>query len=137
MTKIKYAATIILSRGPDHDPEVYLARRAPEIRFFGDYWVFPGGNVSSGDYADDDSDLDSAFRRCVVREVDEEINISVRPQDLQAVFRITTPPFAPVLFDTQFMHASARRTVSIHESMATNWSKATTSNRQKHSTPGD
>jgi len=108
MAKIKYAATIILSRGPDHDPEVYLARRAPEIRFFGDYWVFPGGNVSNEDYADDDTDLDSAFRRCVVREVDEEINISVRPQDLQAVFRITTPPFAPVLFDTQFMHARAQ-----------------------------
>ena len=105
--KIRYAATIILSRGPDHDPEVYLARRAPEIRFFGDYWVFPGGNVNREDYADDGTDLDSAFRRCAVRETGEEINIIVRSQDLRPVFRITTPPFAPVLFDTQFMHVRA------------------------------
>jgi len=107
MKKIKYAATVILSRGPDHDPEVYLARRAPEIRFFGDYWVFPGGNLDKVDYADDDGDLDSAFRRCAVREASEEINITIQPRDLVPVFRITTPPFAPVLFDTLFMHARA------------------------------
>lgn len=142
MSKIKYAATIILSRGPDHDPEVYLARRAPEIKFFGDYWVFPGGNVNDFDYHHADENLAQAFYRCAIREAFEETNIlsatlgqafchsekhSIKkeliesPENWQSflsdfeqefkqlvpVFRITTPPFAPVLFDTQFMHVRA------------------------------
>ena len=41
MTKTKLAATVILTRGPADNPEVYLARRAPELNFFGGYWVFP------------------------------------------------------------------------------------------------
>ena len=137
MSKIKYAATIILSRGPDHDPEVYLARRAPEIKFFGDYWVFPGGNVCDIDFFDDSDDLQQAFYRCAIREAFEEAGIlsstlgqsiglaeknviknemihspsswrrflsdfDQQFKSLSPVFRITTPPFAPVLFDTQF-----------------------------------
>jgi 8-oxo-dGTP pyrophosphatase MutT (NUDIX family) len=137
--KIKYAATIILSRGPDHDPEVYLARRAPEIRFFGDYWVFPGGNLSDIDYHHQDEDLSIALQRCAIREAFEEIDILSATTGIQTdhqqkkhlrqalldksddwqnfladadlnltpVFRITTPPFTPVLFDTQFMHVRA------------------------------
>ena len=142
MPKIKYAATIILSRGPDHDPEVYLARRAPEITLFGDYWVFPGGNISDIDYHQPDENLTTAFYRCAVREAFEETNLlsatlgqsfssaekqaikkmlAESPRHWQAflsgfdhsfehmtpVFRITTPPFAPILFDTQFMHVRA------------------------------
>lgn len=142
MPKIKYAAAIILSRGADRDPQVYLARRAPEIKFFGDYWVFPGGNVSDIDYHSADEDLTQAFYRCAVREAFEEANLlsatlgrlfsesekavikNERAQSphrwqsfladfnqdfkqLSPVFRITTPPFAPVLFDTQFMHVRA------------------------------
>ncbi|MCP4431541.1 MAG: MBL fold metallo-hydrolase [Gammaproteobacteria bacterium] len=138
MPKIKYAATIILSRGPDQDPEIYLARRAPEIKFFGDYWVFPGGNVSDIDYHHRSDDLQQAFYRCAIREAFEECNIlsatlgqsfsaaekQVISKDLSdspaswkrflasfdqtfsqllPVFRVTTPPFAPVLYDTQFM----------------------------------
>jgi glyoxylase-like metal-dependent hydrolase (beta-lactamase superfamily II)/8-oxo-dGTP pyrophosphatase MutT (NUDIX family) len=137
MPKIKHAATIILSRGPDHDPEIYLARRAPEIKFFGDYWVFPGGNVSGADFHHDSNDLQQAFYRCAIREAFEETGIlsatlgqSIGPAEknaikkemihsppswqkflsgydqqfksLSPVFRITTPPFAPVLFDTRF-----------------------------------
>lgn len=137
MPKIKHAATIILSRGPDHDPEVYLARRAPEIKFFGDYWVFPGGNVSDIDFHDDIDDLQQALYRCAIREAFEEADIlsatlgqsigvpeknaikkdmlhspaswqnflsgfDQQFKSLSPVFRVTTPPFAPVLFDTRF-----------------------------------
>ncbi len=144
MSKIKLASTIILSRGPDEDPEVYLTKRAPELKFFGGYWVFPGGNLNRKiDYHDDNDPLDLALTRCAVREILEEIDVlsstlgqdfsNTEKQELKAfikdspekwqqflaefgnefeqiepVFRITTPPFIPIRFDTQFMHVRAR-----------------------------
>ncbi len=116
-----------------------MARRAPEIKFFGDYWVFPGGNVSDIDHHHADEDLSQVFCRCAIREAFEETSIlsatlgqsfslaerqSIKNElrdsperwraflsgfdqsfeYLKPVFRITTPPFVPVLFDTQFMH---------------------------------
>ncbi len=142
MRTCKDSATIILTRGQDHDPEVYLARRAPEIKFFGDFWVFPGGNVSEIDYHSDQDDLEQVFARCAIRETFEECNIlsatlgktfnadekqtlkrvlTQSPEKwksfiadfdqnfsrLTAVFRISTPPFTPLRYDTQFMHVRA------------------------------
>ncbi len=143
MSKIKLASTVIFSRGTDDDPEIYLALRAPELKFFGGYWVFPGGNLSDKiDYHNDTDSLDLALIRCAVREILEEIDIlsstlgkefskeekqqikntlKETPEKWQnfladfgtefdlvnPVFRITTPPFIPVRFDTQFMHVRA------------------------------
>ena len=75
MSKIKLAATVILTRGPAHDPEVYLARRAPELRFFGGYWVFPGGNVSKADYHGEGEPEERVLKRCAIREMLEETDI--------------------------------------------------------------
>jgi endoribonuclease LACTB2 len=143
MSKIKLASTVIFSRGADEDPEVYLTLRAPELKFFGGYWVFPGGNLNNKiDYHHDSDSLDLALMRCAVREILEEVDIlsstlgrqfskkdklelkntlKDSPQLWQTflaefgsqfdlikpVFRITTPPFFPMRFDTQFMHVRA------------------------------
>ncbi|MFT5350857.1 MAG: ribonuclease/clavin/mitogillin [Planctomycetota bacterium] len=140
MSRIKLASTIILSRGDDNDPEVYLTLRAAELKFFGGYWVFPGGNLNNKvDYHNENESLDLALIRCAVREILEEIDVlsstlgkafskeekqSLKitlkdsPEKWQTflagigtdfelvnpVFRITTPPFIPIRFDTQFMH---------------------------------
>jgi glyoxylase-like metal-dependent hydrolase (beta-lactamase superfamily II)/8-oxo-dGTP pyrophosphatase MutT (NUDIX family) len=143
MSKIKLASTVILSRGPDDEPEIYLTKRAPELKFFGGYWVFPGGNLNRKiDYHDESDSLDLALVRCAVREILEEIDVlsSTLGKDfskeekqklklilkdspeqwqqfladfgtdfdrIEPVFRITTPPFIPIRFDTQFMHVRA------------------------------
>ena len=76
MSKIKLASTVIFSRGADEDPEVYLTLRAPELKFFGGYWVFPGGNLNNKiDYHHDSDSLDLALMRCAVREILEEVDI--------------------------------------------------------------
>ncbi|NKB38524.1 MAG: MBL fold metallo-hydrolase [Gammaproteobacteria bacterium] len=76
MSDIKFASTVILSRGSGLELEVYLALRAPELRFFGGYWVFPGGNLNRKVDSHSESDpLELALLRCVVRETLEEINI--------------------------------------------------------------
>jgi endoribonuclease LACTB2 len=140
MSKVKLASTVILTRGTDEDPEVYLTLRAPELKFFGGYWVFPGGNLDNKiDYHHDSDSLDLVLMRCAVREILEEINVlsstlgkQFSKEDklklkntlkdspalwqtflaefgsqfdlIKPVFRITTPPFFPMRFDTQFMH---------------------------------
>ncbi len=142
MQTYKYSASIILTRGPDDNPEVYLARRAPKIKIFGDFWVFPGGNVSEIDCHREDDTLEQVFARCAIREAFEECQIlsatlgksfsSDEKQKLKntltqspdswksfisdfdqnfkqliPVFRISTPPFTPLRYDTQFMHVRA------------------------------
>ncbi len=139
MSTIKSAASVILVRGSDEDPEVYLVRRAPELKFFGGYWVFPGGNVSPVDHHGEDDPEELVLKRCAVREILEETDIlsatlggefsreqkqALKEQIKEApeqwrdflaqsgagfplvnpLFRITTPPFFPVRFDTRFMY---------------------------------
>ena len=142
MSRIKLAATVILTRGPADNPEVYLVRRAPELKFFGGYWVFPGGNVNKVDYHEEGDPEELVLKRCAIREVLEETNVLCavlgrefthkQKQELKGkikeepeqwrqflaqfsaelelvtpLFRITTPSFVPVRFDTQFMHVRA------------------------------
>ncbi len=140
MSKVKLASSVILSRGQGADTEVFLCLRAPELRFFGGYWVFPGGNLDNGlDVFSGDESLEPALRRCAVRELLEEVNVlsstlgesftaerkvELRSElaspgngwrefisgfdpafpRLQSILRITTPPFIPLRFDTQFFH---------------------------------
>ncbi len=139
MSSIKLAASVILVRGSDQDPEVYLVKRAPELKFFGGYWVFPGGNVSTVDSHGEDDPEEVVLKRCAVREILEETDIlsatlggEFSPERKQALkqqikdepeqwrdflaqydaalpritplYRITTPPFFPVRFDTLFMY---------------------------------
>ena len=145
MSKVKLASSVILSRGQGFDTEVYLCLRAPELKFFGGYWVFPGGNLDNNlDVFSSDESVDIALHRCAVRELLEEVHVlsstlgenfpDIRKTELknwietapdkwrdfisqrnsefpqiESVFRITTPPFIPVRFDTQFYHVQVAK----------------------------
>ena len=139
MSTERLSASLILTRGPIDDPEVYLVRRSPDLKFFGDFWVFPGGNVCNLDYFDPDDDLMQVLKRCAVRETFEETGLlsttlyrdfsneeklslkrsilknenhwqnvlaaqSENLTHINPVFRIITPPFSPLRYDTQFFH---------------------------------
>jgi 8-oxo-dGTP pyrophosphatase MutT (NUDIX family) len=69
----RVAAAVVLCRGTGSDREVYLAHRAPQLRFFGDYLAMPGGVRGAEDGPDDPDGGDStALRNCAVRELFEE-----------------------------------------------------------------
>ena len=100
LATIKLAASVIVTRALGDNVNVLLVRRAPEMRFFGGYWVFPGGNVADVDRHRPGEPEDQVLRRCAIRELREETCLEC--DDLQPVCRITTPPFYPVRFETQF-----------------------------------
>ena len=77
VSSIRLASSIILTRGSDADPEIYLVKRAPELRFMGGYWAFPGGTVIQEDYQADDSPLDQVLSGCALREWFEETGVLV------------------------------------------------------------
>lgn len=141
MKRLRIATAAVVTRGHGHDVEVLVVRRAPQLRFFGGYWAFPGGVIDDTDH-DGEPDDDSAHARCALRELHEEVGLvpaaigeidaSLRPKLLErtdvgggAIFRalldgapealesvrpiarLTTPPFAPVLYRTRFVHLEA------------------------------
>jgi 8-oxo-dGTP pyrophosphatase MutT (NUDIX family) len=105
---------ILLRRGGKHQDralEVLLGRRNLEARFMPGVWVFPGGAVDDEDFeaAGDDS-LDAeerAHRACGVREVAEEVGITVAAEDLRPWSRWITPEQVKIRFDTRFYLALA------------------------------
>jgi len=131
---------VLLTRPGAPGREVFLARRNPELRFFGGFWACPGGSVDPLDEAGAGDDVE-AHRRCAARELFEEVGILagglgrgvtaeqravVRSEllagspaagwaalvgtrgaalgDLRPFARLTTPPFAPLRFQTRFVH---------------------------------
>jgi 8-oxo-dGTP pyrophosphatase MutT (NUDIX family) len=105
---------ILLRRGGKHQDralEVLLGRRNLEARFMPGVWVFPGGAVDDEDFeaAGDDS-LDAeerAHRACGVREVAEEVGITVAAEELRPWSRWITPEQVKIRFDTRFYLALA------------------------------
>jgi 8-oxo-dGTP pyrophosphatase MutT (NUDIX family) len=90
---------------------VLLGRRNLEARFMPGVWVFPGGAVDDEDFeaAGDDS-LDAeerAHRACGVREVAEEVGITIAAEDLRPWSRWITPEQVKIRFDTRFYLALA------------------------------
>jgi glyoxylase-like metal-dependent hydrolase (beta-lactamase superfamily II)/8-oxo-dGTP pyrophosphatase MutT (NUDIX family) len=76
----RVAAAVVLCRGTGSDREVYLAHRAPQLRFFGDYLAMPGGVRGAEDGPDDPDGGDStALRNCAVRELFEETGVLLDP----------------------------------------------------------
>ena len=142
MSEIRTASSIILTRGPDHNPEIYLVLRSERLRFMGGFWAFPGGTLMQEDYGDaNERDEERAFLNCGLRELFEETGIlpgslgenlseadksRVRDQLLNSeslddwleivnacvfddnefipVCQITTPPFSPLRYRTNFIH---------------------------------
>lgn len=102
------SATVVLLRDVGQGLEVLLVRRNSKLTFHGGAWVFPGGRV---DAADRDSaqpdDLLAAARRAAVRELREEANLEIEPQQLLPMSRWITPDILPKRFDTWFFIAAA------------------------------
>ena len=74
---IRHSAAVFLTRSDGGAPRIYLVERAPELRFFGGYWAFPGGVVDAVDRMDDD--LSAALERCALRELFEETGLLPGP----------------------------------------------------------
>jgi 8-oxo-dGTP pyrophosphatase MutT (NUDIX family) len=99
----RVAATVILLRGGIDSLEVLLAQRNPGARFMGGAWVFPGGAVNPAD-----GDGDDGRRAAAVRELDEEVGVTLAdPAALVAFSRWITPAVVKIRYDTWFFLAAA------------------------------
>lgn len=140
------AAALLITRGEGAERTVFLAERAPELRFFGGYHALPGGTVGEEDRVHGGDE--AAVQACAHRELFEETGLvrhrlppartsgdalsTLREQllaheqqeskpkgpspwpsfvagctpsrPLRELCRIETPPFAPVRYDTTFLH---------------------------------
>lgn len=75
MSVIRTAASILLIRGAENNPEIYLVKRSPHLTFMAGLWAFPGGVVNaSADDAGSTGQL-SALAACARRELFEETGI--------------------------------------------------------------
>lgn len=75
---MRHSAAVILTRSGSHGPEIYLVERAPQLRFFGGYWAFPGGVVDEVDQVGGVSP-EVALERCALRELFEETGLLPSP----------------------------------------------------------
>ena len=81
---MRHSAALLVTRRIADSVEVLLVERAPELRFFGGYWAFPGGVVDPVDHLPGENDLTAALERCALRELFEETGLLPTPLD-QAV----------------------------------------------------
>lgn len=84
------AATVILLRQHNNQPEVLMLHKNLEIDF-GGLWVFPGGRIDEEDYAGSD-DTNIAARNAAVRETIEEAGIEIPSNDFIWFSHWTPPP---------------------------------------------
>lgn len=81
MSPILSAAAVLWRRHPE--PQLFLARRVPRMRFFGNVFAFCGGRVDPGDVsigavACPDDPHAGSLRSTLVRELIEELAIDIR-----------------------------------------------------------
>ncbi|HEB54106.1 MAG TPA: MBL fold metallo-hydrolase, partial [bacterium] len=73
------AAALMITRGHGRERTVFLAERAPELRFFGGYWAMPGGTIGDEDLHPDGGgnpvDEATALQHCAHRELFEETGL--------------------------------------------------------------
>lgn len=99
------AASVIVLRDTSEGIEILFVRRAPELKFMGGAWVFPGGSLLESDGSIDD---DASWKAAGTRETWEEARIRIeQPADLVPFSRWITPELAPMRFDTRFYLAIA------------------------------
>jgi glyoxylase-like metal-dependent hydrolase (beta-lactamase superfamily II)/8-oxo-dGTP pyrophosphatase MutT (NUDIX family) len=89
------AVAAILWRPRGDGFELYLAKRAPGVRFFGGFWSLPGGGVEPSDGGD--------VQACA-REVREEtgVDVGVDVTRFSDAGRWVTPSFSPIRFDARY-----------------------------------
>lgn len=59
--------------------EVLIVKRSPEVDTFSGYWCFPGGGADPWETPEE----------CTVREVKEETNLTIKPDDLSYLHTLT------------------------------------------------
>jgi 8-oxo-dGTP pyrophosphatase MutT (NUDIX family) len=96
------AATVVLVRDAPDGLEVLLAKRSSKLAFHGGAWVFPGGRIDPGDYADAPEDLLAAARRAAGREAKEEAGVDVDSDAPVHLSNWTTPEISAKRFATWF-----------------------------------
>jgi len=95
------AASVVLVRDGVGGVEVLMVRRSEAVRNFTGMWVFPGGRIDPGDYADTE-DIRGAALNAAVRETAEEAGMRIEGERLFQLSRWTAPAGAPKRFDTWF-----------------------------------
>ena len=105
-TPLPAASIILMRRGGKHSDrelEVLLVQRSPDAAFMPRVWVFPGGAVDP-----EDGEGEDGYRRCAVRELEEESGIGL-PDDEELVLfsRWITPEPVKRRFDAWFFLALA------------------------------
>lgn len=70
----RLSAALLITRGEGPERRVFLAERAPELRFFGGYQALPGGTVGDEDRAGA-TDEATALQNCAHRELFEETGL--------------------------------------------------------------
>jgi 8-oxo-dGTP pyrophosphatase MutT (NUDIX family) len=95
------AATVIVIDEGTSGPAALLVRRNAALRFYGGYWVFPGGAIDAADGAP----IETASLHAGCRELREEAGLELGAQDLVYWARWITPSGLPRRFDTRFFVA--------------------------------
>jgi 8-oxo-dGTP pyrophosphatase MutT (NUDIX family) len=103
---VRTAATVIVLDTIAGEPSALMVRRNPALRFFGGYWVFPGGAIDAADGLAD-SDVIRAAAVAGARELSEEASLALEPTRLVHWGRWITPSSEPKRFDTHFFVAAA------------------------------
>jgi glyoxylase-like metal-dependent hydrolase (beta-lactamase superfamily II)/8-oxo-dGTP pyrophosphatase MutT (NUDIX family) len=100
-TPIPAVAVVLWRPRSGHEPEVYLVRRAPALRFLGGFWSFPGGRIEDEDH----QGQGSAIARAAAREASEELAISLPTElvDYGHGGRWITPEVVPIRFDAHYL----------------------------------
>lgn len=114
------AATVLLLRPAGAGVEALLVQRHPNLSFMGGLWAFPGGRLENADRRATSSaadPVDAAFRLAACRELQEECDIALQPDQLLFFSHWITPSVAPRRFDTRFYLAvtEPQRVVTLDE----------------------
>lgn len=95
------AATVLVLRDSDDGLEVLMLQRNARGEF-ASAWVFPGGKVDPEDFGDDPDDVISASRRAAIREANEEADLVIADDGIEAFSHWMPPTMMPRRFATWF-----------------------------------
>src|SRR5438094_906042 len=85
MKRIEVAIAVVV-----RDGRVLICRRRDDDPVLGGYWEFPGGKLEPGE----------TIEQCLVRELEEEVSIAVRPERTDHTREVTgSSPVSPTSFE--------------------------------------